>query len=206
MTNDSFLGICELWQKGSDEPPRFTPEELQNRMGRFERTIRRRNLREYIAAALVTGIFGYYGWRFPTLLLRIGCGLIVAGTAYVVYQLHHRAAARSAPADMGLRNCIDFQRSELKRQRDALNAVWSWYLLPFLPGMGVFLLGLFQFTIQVARAAGRPFHMGAAVAAFGLVSGGVAIVFLAIWQLNRWGAKNLQKEIDDLDELTRDSA
>jgi len=155
MTNDSVSKICEFWQQGSHEPTRFNGEDLRSRMNKFERTIRRRNLREYVAAGLVIGVFAYYGWVFPTLLLRIGCGLLILGTAYVAYQLHRKASARPAPAEMGLRNCVQFQRSELERQRDALRAVWSWYLSPFLPGMSLFLFGLFQFTKNVTEAAGR---------------------------------------------------
>jgi hypothetical protein len=206
MTNDSVSKICEFWQQGSGEPSGFNGEELRERMNKFERTIRRRNLREYLAAALVVGVFAYYGWVFPTLLLRIGCALLIMGTAYVAYQLHRRASARPAPAEMGLRNCVEFQRSELERQRDALRAVWSWYLLPFLPGMVIFLIGLFQFTRNVTEAAGRPFHTIAAVVGFTLVAACVAIVFVVIWQLNRWAAKRLQMQIDDLDQLSRDSA
>ena len=203
MTNDSVSKMCNLWQ-GSGEPSRFNPEEFPGRISKFQRTIKQRNLREYIAAALVIGIFAYYAWVFPTVLLRIGCGLLIVGTLYVAYQLHRRASARPAPVEMGLRNCVDFQRSELERQRDALKAVWTWYLFPFLPGMAVFLIGLFQFTMRVTEAAGRPFNTGAAIAGFSLVALCIAIVFLAVWQLNRWAAKRLQMQIDELERLTRD--
>jgi len=198
MINDSDSSFCEMWQQGSGEPPRFSPEELQ-------RTIKRRNLREYVAAALVLAVFAYYSWIFPALLLRIGCGLIIAGTGYVIYQLHRRASARPAPADMGFQSCVNFQRSELVRQRDALRGVWSWYLLPFLPGLVVFLLGLFQFTMQVTKAAGRPFPIGPAILGYTLVAGCIGIIFFVIWLMNRKAAKNLQSQIDDLDRLTRDS-
>ena len=206
MTNDSLRNICNLWQQGSGEPPRFTPDDLRRRLTRFERTIRLRNLREYIAAAFVTGVFFWYSFVFPTLLLRIACGLLIAGTAYVAYQLHRRAASVSVPADLGLQNCLVFQRSEFERQRNALNTVWSWYLLPFLPGMALFIIGLFQFTKRMIEAAGKPFHTGAAVAGFSIVAAGIAIVFIAIWLLNRRAAKKLQVHIDELDRLARDSA
>jgi len=206
MTTDPLSHICNTWQRSSGEPPRFTPEQLRGRISKFERTIGRRNLVEYIAAALVIVLFAYYCWMFPTLLLRLGCGLMIAGTAYVIYQLHRRASARPAPADMAIRSCVDFQRAELARQRDALNAVWSWYLLPFVPGMAVFLLGLFQFTMHIAEAAGRPFRSGIAVMAFSFVAACIAIVFAAIWLLNRRAAGYLQREIDELDRLTSDSA
>ena len=55
MTNDSLSKMCDLWQQGSGEPPRFTPDELRHNMNKFERTIARRNLIEYLAAALVIG-------------------------------------------------------------------------------------------------------------------------------------------------------
>jgi len=205
MTNDNCT-ICDLWQGSSGEPPRFNPEELHRRISSFERTIKRRNLREYIAAVLVIGIFGFYTSVFPTLLLRVACGLIIAATVYVTYQLHRRASSRPVPADLGLQNCVDFQRSELARQRDALRAVWSWYLFPFVPGMVLFLFGLFRSTMQVAQQAIRPFPIGAALAAFGLVAACIATVFFFIGLLNRKAADNLQKQINDLDKLTRDSA
>jgi quinol-cytochrome oxidoreductase complex cytochrome b subunit len=206
MTNDSVSRMCDVWQQGSGEPPRFNPDELRRKMNRFERTIARRNLGEYLAAALVIAVFLYYAWIFPTLTLRVGCGLIVLGTIYVMYQLHRRASARPAPADMGLRSCVDFQRTELERHRDALQSVWSWYLLPFVPGMCIFLFGLFQFAMRVTEAAGRPFHAGIAIAAFALVAGCVGIVFMAVWLLNRWAANKLQIQIDELNRLTHDSA
>ena len=205
MTNDSVSKMCDLWQQSSNESRRFNQDDLRRGMSKFERTIRLRNLREYAAAGLVTAVFAYYGWVFPTLLLRLGCVLLILGTAYVTYQLHRKASARPAPAEMGLRNCVEFRRSELERQRDALRAVWSWYLLPLLPGMGLFLLGLFQFTKSVTEAADRPFHTGAAVLAFIVVAGCIAIVFVAIWLLNRRGANELQKRIDDLNRLTQDA-
>ena len=206
MTNHSVSRMCDVWRRDSGEPPRFTPDELRRNMGKFERTIARRNLREYFAGAFVIALFAYYMWMFPTLTLRIGCGLIILGTIYVIYQLHRRASARPSPADLGQRSCVDFQRAELERQRDALRSVWSWYLLPFLPGMCVFLFGIFQFAMRITHAAGRQFHAGIAVTAIGLIAGCVAIVFFAVWRLNRWAANKLQAQIHELDWLTRDSA
>jgi hypothetical protein len=194
-----------MWQQGSGEPPQFTPEEMHRNMNKFERTIARRNLVEYLAAALVIAIFLYCVWIIPMLLLRIGCCLIIMGTIYVMFQLHRRASAHAAPADMGLQSCVDFQRAELERQRDALRSVWSWYLLPFVPGMCVFLLGIFQVAMRITQAAGRPFHTGIAIAAIALVAGCMALVFLAIWWLNQWAANKLQAQIDEIERLTRDS-
>ncbi len=173
-------------------------------MHKFERTIARRNIGEYLASAIVVALFGFYAWRFPTLTLRIGCGLIIAGTLYVVYQLHRRASAKPAPAEWALTNCIEFQRSQMARQRDALRSVLTWYLLPFVPGMIVFLLGLFQFVRGIAISVGRPFPMGIAIVSFSFITLCIAAVFFAVWKLNDWAAKKLQLQIDELDALTKD--
>jgi hypothetical protein len=204
MTNESISSMCDLWQSQPGERLRVSPEDLQRRMSKFERTIARRNLLEYVAAAFVITIFVYYAWMFPTLLLRLGCGLLIVGTLYVVYQLHRRASARPVPADLGLRSCADFQRAELERQREALRSVWSWYLMPFLPGMFVFLSGLYEFVRRIAQAAGRPFHAGIAVGALGFVAVGVLAVFVGIWRLNEWAANKLQAQIDQLTALAQD--
>jgi hypothetical protein len=192
-----------LWQSQPTEPHKIGHEDFHRRMQKFERKIAWRNIREYAAGALVAVVFGYYAYRFPTLLLRIGCGLLIAGVFYVMYELHRRASAEPAAAELGLSSCVEFQLRQLVRQRDALRSVWSWYLLPFIPGMCLFLCGLFEFAVRVAQAAGHRFHVGAAIASFSLIAGCVAAIFIAIWKLNQWAANKLQVQIDELDALLR---
>lgn len=197
--------LGNLWQGQPTEPARISPEDFRGRMQKFERTIAWRNIGEYLASAIVVIVFGFYAWKFPTLALRIGCGLIIAGTLYVVYQLHQKASSKPAPAEWALTNCIEFQRRQMIRQRDALRSVLTWYLLPFVPGMFVFLLGLFQFVMGIVRSAGRPFPMGIALASFAFIALCITVVFFVVWKLNDWAAKKLQVQIDELDELTKDS-
>ena len=66
---------------------------------------------------------------------------MIAGALTVMFELHRRGSARTAPADLGLSTCIDFHRKSLERQRDALRTVWIWYLLPFVPGLAIFEIG-----------------------------------------------------------------
>lgn len=204
MTNESISNMCDLWQSQPGEPRRFSPEDLRSKASKFERTIARRNMREYVAAGVVIVVFAYYAWIFPALLLRIGCGLTIAGTLYMVYQLHRRASARTAPADLALLSCIEFQQRELERQRDALRSVWSWYLLPFIPGISVFLPGLFQFALRKAHADGRPFQAAHVVVSLAAIAIFTVAVFVAVWLLNRWAAGKLQAQIDELTVLKQE--
>lgn len=193
MTNESPSNdMKNLWQSQPTEPPRIRPEELRRKMNNFERRIFWRNVREYAAGAVVIAIFGYYEWRFHALLVRLGSGLIIAGTLYVMYQLHQRASTRPAPADLGLSTCIEFHRKSLERQRDALRTVWSWYLLPFVPGLAVLVIG----SIVSQWAAQGHLVINSFVS-----TGIMAAIFLAVWKLNRRAAGRLQTQIDELDAL-----
>ena len=197
MTNKSASeDMKNLWQGQPTEPPKSSPEDMRRKMHKFERRIFWRNMREYAAGAFVIAAFGFYEWKFPALLVRIGSGLIIAATIYVMFQLHRRASVRPAPADLGLSTCIDFHRHALERQRDALRAVWSWYLLPFIPGFTVFSIGM-----AVNQRAARPGDLGHLVMGFGILTGCAAAVFFGVWKLNQWGAKKLQSQIDELDKL-----
>ena len=77
---------------------------------------------------------------------------MIVGTLFMVYTLHKRGSARTVSAEFELRTCMDFHRKELQRQRDLLRDVWSWYLLPFVPGMLVFRAGLLEQALERPNA------------------------------------------------------
>jgi hypothetical protein len=182
-----------LWQnqeQGEGEKMTITIDEIRRRAGRLERRIRWRNLREYGAGAVVIVAFTaqlwrLHGWRLvPPLLL-------IAATIYVMFQLHRRGAARSLPADAGLSASLDFHLRELERQRDALQTVWLWYLLPFVPG--------FVATMMVS-ALDRGINTFLIV--FGVV---LVLLFAGIWRLNEWAARKLDLKIQELKRMEVDN-
>lgn len=200
MTNESASNdMKNLWQSQSTETSRIRPEELRKKMNKFERRIFWRNVREYAGGLVVIAIFGYYEWRFNSLLVRFGSGMIIAGTLYVMFQLHRRASTRTAPADLGSSTCIEFHRKSLERQRDALRTVWSWYLLPFVPGLSVLAVGSI-----VSQRAAHPGNVGQLIIGILASQGLIPAVFFAVWKLNRRAAEKLQTRIDELNALRED--
>lgn len=197
MTNESSsTDVRDLWQSQPTESPRISLEDLRGKMHKFERRLFWRNIREYAGGVFVVAAFGFYEWRFPALLLRLGSGLTIAGTLYVMFQLHRRASARPAPVDLGLSTSIEFHRQALERQRDALRGVWSWYLLPLVPGLAVFLFGT-----AAGQWTAHTMHMGALVRGYGVLACCMAAVFYAVWRLNQKGADKLQVQIDEMSKL-----
>src|SRR5665213_1136508 len=116
-----------LWRSQKTEEI-VTLENIHARAGKFQKRVRARNLREYIAAAVVVIGFGAYIWLLPGMLAKTGSALVIAGTLYVVWQLHRRGASQNLPHESEASGFVDFHRRALVRQRDALKTVWRWYL------------------------------------------------------------------------------
>ena len=55
--------LKNLWQGQNVEATRMTLEEIRQKAAKFQKRIRNRNLREYAAAVVVFGWFGFYLWQ-----------------------------------------------------------------------------------------------------------------------------------------------
>jgi hypothetical protein len=164
-----------LWQEQPVENFGLPLEEIRRRAGKFEKRIRNRNRREYIAAGAVLLAFTYYIFIFSDWMIRAGSALVLVGTIYVVVQLYRRSTPVSLPADFGLVASVEFYRRELVRQRDLLRSVFNWYLGPLVPGLLLFTKG-------------RPVMIAINAIVFGLV-----------WWVNQRGAARLTRQIEELD-------
>jgi len=184
-----------IWQNQETEGTIVTFEDIRGRAAKFEKRIRNRNLREYIASAIVIAVFGLYAWFFPGWMLKLGSGMIVAATIFVVWQLHRRGRAHAVPDGATAAGLLAFHREELVRQRDTVRTVWSWYLLPFVPGLVLMMLGRY-FQIHLP---GRPIAEDHLVIIFFSII--MALFFVIILLLNLWGAARLQNRIHELDKL-----
>ena len=181
--------IRKLWHDQGEEPVKMSLDEIRRKAQGHRRKILRRNGREYVAAAFVVAIFGYYIGHFHEWFMRVGSGLVIAGAVYVVFQLHTRGSAANAPADLGLTTGLDFYRNELKRQHALLNSVWRWYLGPFVPGLAVITLGA-----AITNPARSPYAWVFA-GSYAVV---VALAFWLVARLNQRCAGRLQRQIDEL--------
>jgi hypothetical protein len=177
--------LCRVWQNQPLENIAMPIEEIRSRSQQLHNRIQRRNLREYLAAVIVVIAFGFYIYKFADPLIRIGSGLIIAGVMWAMYQMHRRTAPRNLPGDLALAGSLEFYKQELVRQRDALRSVWTWYILPMVPGLAVFMVGT------------RPTHVLAIMPFLGML----AVVFFGVRWLNRKAAMRLDRQIAELERL-----
>jgi len=185
-----LLWVLRMWFPQRGSRLRETPapagsvmslDDIRRKTLEFQVKISRRNLREYVAAAFVFLSMALSFQKGP-----LAAVLIIAGVLYVVWQLHSRGAARTAPPDGDFATYLDFHRRELERQRDLLRTIWSWYLGPMIPGLAVAV-------VSSAIKNPRPWIFVYAIL--------VVLLFLGIGKLNLDAARKLQREIDALNAM-----
>lgn len=191
MTPDEFARGS--WQDSGSTAALPPLEELRERADRFRRKIVRRNLIEYAAGAFVVAAFAALALFGPLLALRIGSALVVGGTCVVLWQLHRRGSPLSPMEHGGKLSVLDYQRLELLRQRDAVDSVFVWYLLPLIPGMLVVLASPWL-SQPIAQWEWPPAEVLRAMAF-------PAFFFLFVYLLNKVAARRLQGRIDEIDAL-----
>ena len=171
----------------SSEQPAMSLEQIREKARYLERRVARRNRREYIAAVFVVFAYSLILWRAPSAAVRIGAALILAATAVVCYRLRVHGSAASLQDDVAIKSSLEFYRAQLERQRDLLRSVWLWFLLPFVPGFVVGLVGY-------ARA--QPSHRPATI-----VYGVLALILgIGLHLLNHRAAVRLQRVLDRLQD------
>ncbi|MBB6255121.1 hypothetical protein [Nitrospirillum iridis] len=183
-----------LWQTQEPEIPPMTLDDIRKKAAALERLVRRRNLVEHLAAAITIPLFGAYVWFLPGWMLKAGSALVILGIAYMQWQMRRRATAGRAVTEGAAGIVLDSYRHALTRQRDALTSVWRWYILPYVPGLALMLLGSWS-EVQGDGLLLARIIIGLAVAV-------IALILAVIWLANLLAAARLQQRIDELDRLT----
>ena len=141
--------LVKIWQSSpNQERVKFEKSRLmldvQNSIDRFDRMVRLRDLWETSSAALVVPIFGFIAYKFPYTLSQIGCVLIMLWAVYVVIRL--RGARKHKPGAY-TETYLDYlykTREHLKSQRNLLDTILYWYLIPCHIGATLVLLGFYN--------------------------------------------------------------
>lgn len=177
--------LKSLWKSQPLDVESVSLETIRGIAANFHATIERRNRQEEIAAYLVMLIFGVLAWIQESATMRTGCLLMIPGTLVILYQLRKRASIGALPTQDVASTYVAFLRAELVRQRDALRAIWLWYIAPAVPGLTVGIWGMAE-----KDPSGFPWLPMVAmfVVPFGVV----------LW-MNLKVARKMQHKIDEID-------
>jgi hypothetical protein len=183
MGSNAENDIHKLWQEQPADRQRVLPEDIRAKARRFE--TRAERWRNVGAAAVIVAVIAeavQVLWPGRDLVERMGDLLTIAAFLYLSYE--YRKHARLRPERLGLTSCIDCYRAQLIHERNLAHQS-SRYLLPFVPGVALSLLGgVLDPGIPTARKI--------AVAVFGVA------LFVAVAWVNARTARKLQQEIDAL--------
>lgn len=177
----------KMWQSQPIQETRLPLMEIRRRAEKFDRQIRWRNWREYAGALVGSAIFAALLIRTHHVLFRVAYAMLIMGFAWVAFEIRRKGSSKTPPPDLGSVAFLDFYRGELERQRDLLRTVWSWYLLPFFPGLVVH---------AVAVAMSRPYPLNLVTVV--LSDGVVVATFVFLGWINMRGARHLQQLINEV--------
>jgi small-conductance mechanosensitive channel len=192
MTELQNNSVQEIWQSQPVEVTKMSVEELRRRAGRFERKIRWRNIREYVASLIAAGLMGYFYITAHDVASRVTFALFIAAMLWIVIALHRMGSARRTPHDVDTLTTQQFYRAELERQLAVVKNVWWWYLAPMVPGM----IGCSVSYIM------KPHH-AATWAGLAFMNALFIVSFYGVWKLNTRAAHCLERMINDLNIATQ---
>ncbi|WP_404710138.1 hypothetical protein [Sphingomonas sp. MMS24-J13] len=180
------------WQTSGEAHDVPALAEVRAKADKFYRQVRRRNLMEYAACVFVVIACSRNAFVLPHILQKIGSAWIVAAAFYVAWQLHRRGSAVAPEKAVDMPIYI-FARTQLVRQRDLLRNIFWGYILPFIPGLALVLIGNGQ-DPELSR------HVP--IWQRWMALGFIVAAFTGVWWLNQRVARKLQRRIDEIDALT----
>ena len=171
-----------LWRGQPREEHQLSVENIRAKAERLERRVRSLNIATAALFAAVTSLEMWQISRSGEVLERVGDSLTIAAFVYVAFRFRGNVAVQSMPAGLGLTGSVHFYRDQLARRRDLSSHPWR-FLFPFVPGVGLSLLG---------GALDGPPAWAAGIAAAGVT----LFLALAWWEKRR--ALTIQEEIEEL--------
>ena len=177
------LDLKDLWQS---TPVKSTPvldvDRVKIEAHRFERKIRRRNVLEWLACAIIVGLHIRDLFESENLWMLLGNGTIVLGGAYIALVLWRRGRVTlDADPNQDTIAFIEAHATALEAQAKLLAKVPLWYLSPLALGIALQLVG-------------RSIAAGKTSTGVLLAAGLVAVTFLGVAWLNIRSARKLNAE------------
>jgi hypothetical protein len=135
-----------IWQNSTkEEVVKFNKSkliiELDSQLKRFDRSIKNRDIREIIAAAIIIPAFGIGAFFLPGILLKTGSLLIASFGILVIYMLRSVRKYKADNFSLPIKEYLLKYRQYLIKERNLLDNVLYWAILPPFIGVILFFIG-----------------------------------------------------------------
>lgn len=173
--------LQRLWAEQTTLPLEVDMTKIVQEGRKFERAIRRRNVIELGAAAVVVAVFAFYAAIAEHALARGGAIGVVVGAAFVAALVWRRGREAPLPPDRETAAFVEAYRAGLLRQARLLAWAPLWYVAPLLVPAAVFAAG-----VEAERTGGAAIPWDASLV---LVAVGAAVS-----AFNLYGAARMRRE------------
>jgi hypothetical protein len=192
MENDSSEDDPrKIWQNQPKEISTVTLKMIRMKVQDLH-TKTRRVLWGLWAGPLVVGFFSAYGIKlvhgvFP--VLEVAFAVAIAWSLAGMYFLSRGMRSEAMPGDAALSTGLEFYRREIERQRALHGRILLWSFGPIVLALAAFIL----FSVIVVGGKIYPNGMPFLIL--------VAVWFGAYFFMRMQGRRELQREIDDLNDI-----
>jgi hypothetical protein len=138
--------LVKIWQSSpNQERVKFEKSRLmidvQSTVDQIHRKIKYRDLAEQLGAILVSPVFIYYAFTIPFLLTKIASILIVVWAMYVIFRIRQAKKHKPGAFTDNYLQYLHTTKKYLLVQKDMIDNVLYWYILPAMILMFMFILG-----------------------------------------------------------------
>ncbi|MEX2232101.1 MAG: hypothetical protein WD824_08075 [Cyclobacteriaceae bacterium] len=138
--------LVKIWQSSpNQERVKFEKSRLmidvQSTLDRLHRKIKYRDLMEQIAIITTIPVFAYYAYNIPFTLTKIASVLIIAFGIYVIFRLRNAKKHKPSAFTETYLEYLYKTREYLKIQKQLVDNILYWYILPAMILMFLFILG-----------------------------------------------------------------
>lgn len=176
--------------------------ELKNKLNTIEKVIRKRDIREIVAAFLGIPMFAYFAYAIPFPVTRIASILTIGWSIYVIYRFRKLQNSRKLEdLTLPFKDQLENQRINMLAQHRFLDTVLYWYAGPPFILNTLFILGignpdLFEWSSGLVNH--LPFDT---VSKITLIVGLAAFYAFVVW-INKRAVKNtLNPLIKDIERI-----
>jgi uncharacterized membrane protein (DUF485 family) len=177
--------LHELWRsEASSTSTSSQQKEKENeemltmvieRTRKFDRAILLRNVREVVAAFIVSAVFAWFAWKAPSGLEKIGDAIVATSGVWITYYIvRFGGGPKALDPGLNLNAYGRLLRESYEQQTRLARTVKYWYLLPMYVGLLVTNLGVWL-RMHGAGQSARPAWVSMAI---------VTVGFGFVWILN----------------------
>ena len=138
--------LVKIWQSSpNQERVKFEKSRLmidmQSTLDHLHKKIKYRDLGEQIGAMMVIPVFAYYAYSIPFMLTKVASVLIIFWAVYVIVRLRNAKKHKPSAFTETYLEYLYKSREYLKVQKQLLDNVLYWYILPAAILVFLFILG-----------------------------------------------------------------